>query len=149
MYPRIFAQSRFKKQNSLFHKTNPLSMTKYEALLQEFSDAAARLQEALDSPKSDIVRDSAIKRFEITFDLSWKMLKARLEDNGIMCTSPLNCFKESFQQHILEEEDIWVEMIKIRNKTVHTYDALLAEEVYQNLPRVLSAFQKLQKSLSR
>ncbi len=122
-------------------------MTKYEALLQEFSDATARLQEALDSPKSDIVRDSAIKRFEITFDLSWKTLKARLEQEGILCASPLNCFKESFQQHILDEEDIWIEMIKIRNKTVHTYDASLAEEVYQSLPNVLAAFQKLQKSL--
>jgi hypothetical protein len=50
-------------------------MTKLDALKNQYQKAVKRLDEILKEEKSDIVRDSAIKRFEFTFDLSWKLLK--------------------------------------------------------------------------
>lgn len=44
---------------------------------------------------------------------------------------------------MLDYEDIWIELVKTRNKTVHTYDEELAEQVYAKLPQALEAFQKL------
>ena len=71
-------------------------MTKTEALVQQFSRALLRLKEVLNIPRNDIVRDSAIQRFEFTLDLSWKALKAYLEDKkGIVCASPKECFREA------------------------------------------------------
>ena len=64
-------------------------MTKLESTINQFEKALMRFQEVLTLPKTDIVRDAAIKRFEFTLDLSWKMLKAFLEDKrGIVCASP-------------------------------------------------------------
>lgn len=118
-------------------------MTKHSALLQQFTDAVLRLEEALKEKKSDLVRDSEVKRFEMAFDLSWKTIKAFLEIQGVFCASPAGCFREAFRQGMIDFEDTWMKMVATRNKTVHTYDAKLAEEVYRELPQALSAFQKL------
>jgi predicted nucleotidyltransferase len=65
------------------------AMTKSASLRADFERATSRLEEALVLPKDDIVRDSAIKRFEISFELCWKFLKAYLEEeHNVVCTSP-------------------------------------------------------------
>ena len=124
-------------------------MKKYEAVLNEFSGALARFEDVLRQEKTEFIRDSAIKRFEIVFDLSWKAIKARLEEEGIMCFSPMNCFKEAYRAGLIEYEEVWLDMITTRNKTVHTYDLNVAEEVYSDLPNNLKAFQKLLEYLKK
>ena len=54
-------------------------MTKLEALRRQYQKAVTRFDEILKKKKSKIIRDSAIKRFEFTFDLAWKVTKAYLE----------------------------------------------------------------------
>ena len=44
--------------------------------------------------KNDVVRDSAIKRFELCFELSWKTLKDFLAEEGILCRFPRSCLKD-------------------------------------------------------
>jgi len=119
-------------------------MTKFEALFQEFQEALIRFEEVLNQEKTEFIRDSAIKRFELVFDLSWKIIKAWLEEKGVSCTSPLGCFKEAYHQGTIEFEEIWIDMVKTRNKTVHTYNLELAENIYTGLPNALNAFKKLQ-----
>ena len=41
-------------------------MTKLEAAIKQFENVLKRLKEVLEVPKTDIVRDSAIQRFEFT-----------------------------------------------------------------------------------
>ena len=118
-------------------------MTKLQALVKEFKDAAEGLDAVLKESKTEFIRDSAIKRFELAFDLAWKTIKASLEETGVNCFSPLGCFKEAFRQGLIDFEDIWVEMVKTRNKTVHTYDEKLAEEVFASLPQNFEAIKKL------
>src|SRR5205085_10709340 len=48
------------------------AMRKTTSLRADFAAAVARLEEALALPKDGIVRDSAIQRFEISFELCWK-----------------------------------------------------------------------------
>lgn len=48
--------------------------TKFESLQVGFMRALYRLGEILQENKTDIVRDSGIKRFEIIFDLARKRL---------------------------------------------------------------------------
>ncbi|MFZ2004951.1 MAG: nucleotidyltransferase substrate binding protein [Stellaceae bacterium] len=53
-------------------------MKKSESLREDFAAAVTRLEQAPAFPKDDIVRDCAIQRFEISFELCWKYLKAFL-----------------------------------------------------------------------
>jgi len=45
-------------------------------ILEDFEKAINKLDEVLDMEKTEVVRDSAIKRFELCFDLAWKSLRS-------------------------------------------------------------------------
>lgn len=123
-------------------------MSKLEAILKQFQKAVNRLDDVLKQEKNEFIRDAAIQRFEFTFDLSWKVIKAFLEENkGVICNSPKGCFREAYKQEIIEYDDFWTEMTDYRNKTAHTYKEELAEEIYAILPRTLSYFQKLLENI--
>ena len=119
-------------------------MTKIEALHTQYRKAVERLTEILRQPKSAIVRDAAIKRFEFTFDLAWKLLKARLEDEkGVSCQSPKDCFREAYRNSFIEYDDFWITMTDWRNQAVHTYGEAFAENLYGKLPETLKRFNQL------
>ncbi|KKT28738.1 hypothetical protein A3G55_03745 [Candidatus Giovannonibacteria bacterium RIFCSPLOWO2_12_FULL_44_25] len=123
-------------------------MTKFESIREDFENALKRFEEILQERKNDIVRDSAIKRFELVFDLLWKTLKAFLEDqHSATCVSPQSCFREAFRLGVIDYNDGWIDVVKTRNNTVHAYDAKLADEVYAKLPAALSLFKKLKDAL--
>jgi nucleotidyltransferase substrate binding protein (TIGR01987 family) len=119
-------------------------MTKFEILIQQLEKAITRLKEVLKEPKTDIVRDSAIKRFEFSFDLTWKTLRAYLEEKkGIISNSPKDCFKEAYHQKIIEYDESWLKFVDLRNEIVHSYDENTAEEIYKELPNILKHIESL------
>lgn len=119
-------------------------MTKLEAAIGQFENALTRLKEVLNEPKTDIVRDSAIQRFEFTLDISWKMLKALLEEKqGIICASPKECFREAYRQKVIDYDEDWIRFVDMRNETVHTYKEEIAERIYNQLPDALKHFEVL------
>ena len=72
-------------------------MDKLDQQIEQFKKALIKLEEIIIVQKNDIVRDSAIKRFEITVDLFWKMLKTYIEVNyGIIVNSPKTVIKEAY-----------------------------------------------------
>lgn len=123
-------------------------MTKLEGQLEQLQQAIDRLEEVMTKKKDPIVRDSAIKRFEIVYELSWKTTKSFLEEElGVKCNSPRSCFKEAFQQGIIEYDEFWLELIKLRNLTTHTYNEETAEKVYNHLEGSIEHFRELSKTI--
>lgn len=125
-------------------------MTKYESSKSDFASVLARLKEVLAVPKTAITRDSAIQRFEFTLDLAWKTTKTFLEDSrGIRCASPKGCFREAFAQGLIEHDPFWLDLVDLRNDTVHTYKEELAEAVFAQLSRAVEYFDLLLISLEK
>jgi len=119
-------------------------MTKLDVLKKQYQKAVKRFEEILEKEKNDIIRDSAIKRFEFTFDLSWKLIKAFLEDEkGIKCNSPKECFREAYRQGVIEYDEFWLQMTDWRNEAVHTYGEKFADTFYEELPEALKRFKLL------
>jgi nucleotidyltransferase substrate binding protein (TIGR01987 family) len=102
-------------------------------LLEDFKKTIARLEEAVSLEKTEIVRDSAIKRFELCFDLAWKCIKFYARREGIECNSPRNCLKVAFQLNLIPYDENWLKMLDDRNLSVHIYKEKYAEEVYSRL----------------
>lgn len=124
-------------------------MTKLEALKKQYQRALNRLDEILQKGKDDIIRDSAIKRFEFTFDLSWKLTKAFLEEEkGVVRNSPKECFREAYRQGIIDYDDFWIKMTDWRNEIVHSYSEAFADSLFEKLPEALEHFLSLQTNLS-
>jgi nucleotidyltransferase substrate binding protein (TIGR01987 family) len=111
--------------------------------LKSFREAVERMGEALSLPKDPVVRDSSIKRFELCFALSWKVIQSFLRDRGLDCRSPRDCFREAFSYGLLTQEEVWVQMVQDRNLSVHTYNEELANQLYARLPRYLPALRQL------
>ncbi|MHB8714048.1 MAG: nucleotidyltransferase substrate binding protein [Trichloromonadaceae bacterium] len=61
--------------------------------------ALAQLEKATQQPKDELVRDSVIQRFEFTHELAWKMLRLRLEREGVVVKTP----RETIQDYPLEK----------------------------------------------
>ncbi len=117
-------------------------------ILEDFRRTISRLEEALSLEKTDIVRDSAIKRFEMCFDLAWKNIQIYARNEGVECHSPRGCLKSAFQLNLIDYDEHWLEMLEDRNLTVHMYKERYAEEVFARLPKHLDLFKSLAQRLS-
>jgi nucleotidyltransferase substrate binding protein (TIGR01987 family) len=112
--------------------------------LNHFKQAIENLEEVLKKSKTDIVRDSAIKRYEICYELAWKTVQEKLKNQGLeVCRSPKECFKQAFYQEWIDNELLFSDMIKNRNLTTHIYDSELAENVYLDIKNYLPLFKEL------
>ncbi|MEA2092451.1 MAG: HI0074 family nucleotidyltransferase substrate-binding subunit [Patescibacteria group bacterium] len=121
---------------------------KFDSIFSDYKKALSRFKEVLQKEKNDIVRDSAIKRFELVFDISWKLIKSFVEEQkGLSCRSPKDCFRTAFQQEIIDFDNYWIVITDWRNSAVHTYKESIAEELYGELPKILEKFEELEKRL--
>ena len=98
-----------------------------------FEQSLNRFSEVLNEDKTNTQRDAAIKRFELTYELAWKTCQAFLKDQGIICNSPKEAFKEAYKFGLLIDGDEWVQILKDRNLSIHTYSEELAKDLYSRL----------------
>ncbi|MHB8170598.1 MAG: nucleotidyltransferase substrate binding protein [Thermincolia bacterium] len=117
----------------------------------DYAKAVSRLKEVLEAGTDvDFVYDAAIQRFEFTYELGWKLLKAYLAYNGIEeVNTPREAFKEAFATGLIDDGELWIEMIKDRNLTSHTYNETVAISIYNRVKeRYFGLFEKLEKELA-
>ena len=91
-----------------------------------------RLQSALQKePDADeIYLDATIHRFEFSFELAWKLMKAVLEYEGIEVSSPRSSIREGWKQGMIADAETWLDMQEKRNLSTHTYNESTALEIY-------------------
>lgn len=107
---------------------------KTKLLLADLEAALARLDGALARPPDEFIRDSAIQRFEFTFELFWKVLKAFCDDEGLRVHSPREALRGAFQVGLLADDEGVFRMLEDRNLTSHTYNVATAEAIFSRLP---------------
>jgi nucleotidyltransferase substrate binding protein (TIGR01987 family) len=117
--------------------------SKFLSLRALLEKAVGRLARALDQPKDEYIRDSAIQRFEFTFELVWKTLKAYLGDQGVQVYSPRDSLREAFRAGLIDDDPVWLKTVELRNLTSHTYHEPTADTIYEMLPSVLIVYRAL------
>jgi nucleotidyltransferase substrate binding protein (TIGR01987 family) len=99
--------------------------------------ALSRLREVLALKADDVVRDSAIQRFEFSFETTWKAAQLYLRVvHGTEAASPKSVIREAFRVALLSEEETarLLAVTDDRNLTSHTYNEALAQALYERLP---------------
>jgi nucleotidyltransferase substrate binding protein (TIGR01987 family) len=82
----------------------------------------------------DGLRDSIIQRFEFVTELSWKLMKKYLDENLVLeVYSPRSVIKESYKQDLIENGELWLDILEDRNLTSHTYDENTANRIKDNI----------------
>lgn len=121
-----------------------------EVAVKKFGDALSRLKEGIDSTKDELDKDGVIQRFEFTFELLWKALKIYLEQEGIIVKTPKESFRESFKIGLIEDEEVFLDILEDRNRTSHTYDKNVSEEIYSRIKSTyFSAMNKVLDKLKK
>jgi nucleotidyltransferase substrate binding protein (TIGR01987 family) len=101
--------------------------------IQKLENAFSRLKEAVNDSRGEIARDVSIIRFEFTTELFWKCLEIVLANEGIICSTPRSCIKESARREMLDSSEIFLEILEDRNKAAHTYIEEIALQVFNNI----------------
>ena len=83
---------------------------------------------------SKLEKQGIIQGFEYTHELAWNTIKDYLTEQGISSlVGSKDSTREAFKRGLLHNGEIWMDMIKARNLTSHTYDEALAEEVFRSI----------------
>ena len=102
---------------------------------ENYRAAVSRLSEALAEyaahPGSTVIRDGVIQRFEFTFELAWKSLREYMEDQGASMDAVFSkqVFKAAYAAGLIDNPQVWLDMLASRNITSHVYDDAQAAQV--------------------
>lgn len=73
-----------------------------------------------------------IQAFEYNFELAWNVIKDFYEYQGVTdIQGSRDAFRLAYERGLISEGDIWMDMIKKRQLTVHTYNEEVAAEIAQ------------------
>lgn len=109
---------------------------RWQQRFANFQRAFLLLRDAMDSnlPElSQLEKEGIIQRFEYTFELAWKVLKDKMENDGLILdqVSPKAVIKQAFAAKYIDSPETWLRMIGDRNLMSHTYDFVKFEAVIQ------------------
>ena len=112
----------------------------------KFKEAVKKLDDGIKQVKDQLDQDGVIQRFEFTFELLWKTLKLFLTTEGITTKSP----KEAFRFGLLEDANIFLDMLEDRTQTAHIYSEDISNKIYHRIKnKYLKAIKTLQKELQK
>ncbi|MFM7754852.1 MAG: HI0074 family nucleotidyltransferase substrate-binding subunit [Cyanobium sp.] len=94
--------------------------------LESLRSALGQLQAALEAlaadPGNEVIGMAVIKAYEFSFELSWKTLKDLLNHEGIDAQLPREVLRQAFAAGLLQDGQLWIDMLEQRNLMAHTDD---------------------------
>lgn len=110
---------------------------KFSKRWESFQRSLDALAEARHRDMSDsFVLSGTSAKFSITFDLSWKVMKDILVQyyaiTDFVAESPIEVLRKAYKAELISD-DIWMEMLKIRNQLAHDYDGVIVKEYCQKI----------------
>src|SRR6185369_4111829 len=114
----------------------------YQKALQLLSKAVELSQQR---PLSEVEQLGVIKAFEFTHELAWNVIKDYFEyQSATSIMGSRDAIREAFRHGLVGEGEEWMEMIKSRNMTSHTYNQDIADEISEKvITRYFPLFEAL------
>lgn len=83
---------------------------------------------------SDLEKQGLIQAFEFVFELAWNVMKDYfLYQGNPAITGSRDAIRTAFKHGLVTDGEGWMEMIKSRNQSAHTYNESVANEITQNI----------------
>lgn len=102
---------------------------------RSFCNSLANLKDArLEDPSDKFVLSGTVQMYNLSFDLSWKVMKdIIIQYHGVMdyaSGSPRETLRVAKSVGLIDD-DIWIVMLRARNNLAHDYDGALANKYFQ------------------
>ncbi|MFO0130935.1 MAG: nucleotidyltransferase substrate binding protein [Pseudanabaena sp.] len=83
---------------------------------------------------SELEEQGIIKAFEYTYELAWNVIKDYYEEQGeVSIQGSRDALRLAFQRGLITDGDNWMNMIKSRIASVHTYNLEVAQQINQDI----------------
>lgn len=107
------------------------------------------LQEQAQYPHLLTVRDGVIQRFEIVIDTARQLLIRILKEDFFIEELPArkDTVREAAKLGFIADAEAWMRHINARNRTSHTYDSVIAEQVFQHIQTFMPDARDLLKRM--
>lgn len=114
----------------------------YRKALQTLTEAVELAQQR---PLTKLEQQGLIQGFEFTHELAWNVLKDYLDAQGFVgLIGSKNATRQAFKDALIQDGDAWMDMIKARNLTSHTYNTDIASGIAADiLTRFYPAFSAM------
>ncbi len=128
----IMQDIRWEQRFSNFNKALAKLEESVEYIKHNFLDEDDELEtEDLGYVVVELIKEGLIQRFEYTHELAWNVMKdyAYFQGNSTVGGSR-DATREAYKLQIIEGAETWMDMIQSRNKTSHTYNETIANEIF-------------------
>jgi nucleotidyltransferase substrate binding protein (TIGR01987 family) len=120
----------------------------YKRALKQLKNAVELSQQRC---LTDLEAQGLIKSFEYTHELAWKTLKDFLQEKGnSQIYGSKDTTRKAFQLELIQNGDVWMDMIKSRNLSSHTYNSKTVDRITNSiLKSYFSEFMALENTMSK
>ena len=109
---------------------------RWQQRFNNYLKALKQLEKFIDKGDAlnELEEQGMIKAFEYTYELAWNTIKDFYEEQGeTNIQGSRDAIQLAFKRGLISDGDAWMEMIKDRNRTSHTYNQETAEEIANNI----------------
>lgn len=123
-------------------------LTNYSKALRQLARAVALSKER---DLSDLEEQGLIQAFEFTHELAWNVLKDYFAYQGNPdITGSRDASREAFRKGLIQNGEGWMEMIKSRNQSSHTYNQEVAEGIARKISETyFILFKELEEKMNQ
>ncbi len=118
-------------------------LQRFDNFKKAFSNLKSAVGLSKERDLTDLERQGMVQAFEFSFELAWKLIKDYLEYMQVEAKFPKDVIKKGFQYDLVDDGDIWMDMLQKRNLMAHTYDEVTAKLAYELIFK--EYYQQLEK----
>ena len=111
-----------------------VSVSEFDKTLASLKEAIAFSENTDEPVQFKIARDACIQRFEFCVELAWKTSSKVL---GSSATTAKPVLREMAQNNFIDDVHLWFNFVEARNKSSHTYNDDIAQDVFSILKSFL------------
>jgi nucleotidyltransferase substrate binding protein (TIGR01987 family) len=115
-----------------------------------FTKALSQLRKFIQKGElNELEEQGLIQAFEYTYELAWNTLKDYFESQGeTEIHGSRDAFRLAFQRGIIEDGETWMDMVRSRTLTSHTYNEEIAKKIVKAISsQYVLQFVKLHEKL--
>ncbi|NVO12036.1 MAG: nucleotidyltransferase substrate binding protein [Bacteroidales bacterium] len=116
----------------------------FRKALKKLSEAVLYIKNEIDEEKleiqsdedikevlEEIIKEGLIQRFEYTYEMAWNVMKDyALYQGDSEIAGSRDAIRYAFSTNLIKNGEMWMDMMKSRIKTSHTYNEETANEIY-------------------
>ncbi|MDR9498541.1 MAG: nucleotidyltransferase substrate binding protein [Hydrogenovibrio sp.] len=121
---------------------------RYENYLKALGQLSSALSDHDESAEA-LIKEGILQRFEFTHELAWRVMKDYLEYEGHQgITGSRSACRLAFSVGLIDDGQVWMDMIESRNRTVHAYDERILEREFAKVQENYApAFQQFAQKM--